>query len=680
MPRQPGGPALTVIAFAVHALGAQAGARADEARPGTDVDFRIGEVVVTATRLSGASGRVITSVDRLGADVAQAANVNYAWELVGRLPGVLLTNFNQGAVSGKFSFRGFNGEGEINAVKLLIDGVPSNSNDGNMPFIDQVFPLDVAGIEVVRGTSDPRHGLHAIAGSANIQTRIGGTYADARASGGSFGTYEGQVSAGLESGSFSQNYLLAYRESDGYRSHAGLERVSLAGKWFYDLSQDVRVGAIARYYDTDAQEPGYLTRADARARPRMTNAYNATDGDAREIQQYSLHVDAALVDRLNLAAKAYYNRLSDDRFVKFSAAAAQQRRVTEEDHWGVLAALDYDTQIAGMPVGAEIGGDMQWQNNESLRFTAVNRVPTAQTRDQRFRLDIGGVYAQAVLQPAPWLTLTPAWRLDWVDGNYRDRLSSTTAPINDYGTISQPKLSVAITPGPGMTIYGNYGRSFQIGLASGAYLIPPRRTDLEPSINEGWEVGVKYAPSTLFEARLAAWEQTATGEIKRKLNDPLGDSENVGATRRRGADLQVSLRPSQVISAWAAVAWQTSEITTPDPATPQFKGNEIDHIPRWLWSGGIDYTGIERTRFSVWASGQSDYWLTTANSLAQGKFGEFAAINAEIAYRLTGNVELSLALKNLTDAYYEYVWWDGTQTLHSPADGVGFTAGARVRF
>jgi hypothetical protein len=43
--------------------------------------------------------------------------------------------------------------GEINAVKLLVDGVPANSNDGNMPYIDGVFPLDIAGIEVVRGTS-----------------------------------------------------------------------------------------------------------------------------------------------------------------------------------------------------------------------------------------------------------------------------------------------------------------------------------------------------------------------------------------------------------------------------------------------------------------------------------------------------------------------------------------------
>ncbi|MCW1400980.1 TonB-dependent receptor [Novosphingobium sp. MW5] len=654
---------------------------APKAEGGSDTTFTLGEIVVTANRMAGSTDNVLTSVDRLGGDVAQRANVNYAWELVGRLPGVLVTNFNQGATSGKFSFRGFNGEGEINAVKLLIDGIPSNSNDGNMPYIDQVFPLDIAGIEVVRGTSDPRYGLHTIAGSADIKTRIGSTYADARLAGGSFGTYEGQLSAGLETGKVSQNYLVAYRKSDGYRRHGDLDRLSLAGKWFFNPNEDVRIGAIARYYKSNAQEPGYLTFADSRSDPRMTNAYNASDGDKREIQQYSLHFDNSLTDMLDFTAKAYFNRFRDDRYVKFSAGAAQQRRVTNEDHWGVMGALHYHTSLAGMPLMAEVGGDTQWQDDVSLRYTAVNRVPTAQTRDQRFKLSVGGVYGQLILEPAPWLRITPAWRWDWVGGSFLNRLTGRPAPINDYGTISQPKLSVALNPLKGLTVYGNYGKSFQIGLASGAYLIPPRTINLDPSINEGWELGVKYALGEVFEGRVAAWEQTATGEIKRKLNDPLGDSENVGATRRHGFDLQLSGRPVTGLSLWGALTWQKAIITTPDPATPQYKGNEIDHVPHWLWSGGVDFTGLPKVRLSLWANGQSSYWLTSANSAANGgKFGNYTMINAEVAYTLNDQIELALSAKNLADTFYEYAWWDGAQTLHSPGDGLNVTGSVRVRF
>jgi iron complex outermembrane receptor protein len=100
----------------------------------------------------------------------------------------MMTQFRQGSESGKLSFRGFNGEGEVNAVKLLIDGVPSNDNGGGMQLLDMLFPLEIRSIEVVRGTNDPRYGLHNIAGNANIVTRSGGNYNDARVTYGSFDT------------------------------------------------------------------------------------------------------------------------------------------------------------------------------------------------------------------------------------------------------------------------------------------------------------------------------------------------------------------------------------------------------------------------------------------------------------------------------------------------------------
>lgn len=643
-----------------------------------DTSFSVGEIIVTARGMAGSTDNVLTSVDRLGGGVAQRADVRNVYELIGQMPGIQVTDFNQGTTSGKFSMRGFNGEGTINAVKLLIDGVPSNSNDGNMPYIDMVFPLNIETIEVVRGTSDPRFGLHAIAGSANIITRTGGTYLDARASAGSYATYEGQLAAGVERGNFSQNYLVAWRESGGYRDHGDSQRLSLSGKWGLKLGDDVKLGAIARYYDADAQEPGYLTFADSRADPRMTNGYNATDGDARKIQQYALALDVSFSDRLDWSSSVYHNRLSDDRYVKFSDAAAQQRRVTSEDHYGASSALHWHGALGGMPLMLEAGGNIDWQDNSSLRWLSVERVATSQTRDQQFYLSTGGVYVQAIVEPAPWLRITPAYRVDWVGGDYSNRLDGSTAPVNDYGAIKQPKLSVAILPTDGVTLYGNWGKTFQIGLGSGAYLIAPRVVDLKPSINEGWELGVKYQLGQMLEARLAYWEQSATGEIARKLNDPLGDFENVGATDRKGLDLQLRAKPVQGVSFWGALAWQKAVIGTPPPATPEYAGNAIDHAPRWLWSGGIDWTPLERLTLSVSGRGQSSYYLASAN--AEGKWGRMTVFDANVTYRLYEKVELGLAVKNLGSDYHEYVWWDGAQTLHSPAAGRSVTASIRLRY
>ncbi|MES2419689.1 MAG: TonB-dependent receptor [Pseudomonadota bacterium] len=636
--------------------------------------FTIGDIVVTAPSMARSTENVLTSVDVLGGNLAQRQSVDNAWELFARLPGVVLTDFNQGTTSGRFSIRGFNGEGEINAVKLLIDGIPTNDNAGGMTGIDMIAPLDIAGIELVRGTSDPRWGLNNIAGNANILTRIGGSYLDARAIAGAFGTIDGQVSAGLERGPFSQNYMVSYRRTDGFRDHADLERLNVAGKWFYDFGS-TRLGAIVRYSTATAQEPGYLTDADAYTNRRRSYAVSETDGGKRRLGQYSLHLDSDLAEHLALSVKGYAASLHDDRYVRFSANVAQQRRLSDEWQYGGTVALHYHASDALM---IEAGGDVQIQDNKSLRWLTNRRTITSQTRDQKFDLTVYGGYLQAVIEPTSWLKVTPAWRLDRVEGDFTNRLSGVTAPINDYGTISQPKLSVAITPTRGVTVYGNYGRTFQIGAGSGAYLVPPRVTDVAPSINEGFEGGVKLSRNRWLEARIAFWQQTASGELKRRLNDPSGDFDNLGKTRRRGVDLQVDVKPVRGVALWGSWSHQTARIVTPDPATPSQAGNAIDHVPQNVFSGGLDITPDPKLRVSFWGNGQSRYELNPANT--QGRYGDYAVLNMEVAYKVRPQIEVSAQIKNLANDHYEYVWYDGTQRLHAPADPRSLLGAVRLTF
>ncbi len=70
-----------------------------------------------------------------------------------------------------------------------------------------------------------------------------------------------------------------------------------------------------------------------------------------------------------------------------------------------------------------------------------------------------------------------------------------------------------------------------MGTGSSSYKVPPQTNDLEPSINQGWETGVKFTPTDWVDGRLA-YQQEASGEVSRRLNDPSGASDNVGQTRR----------------------------------------------------------------------------------------------------------------------------------------------------
>jgi len=646
--------------------------------------FELGEMVVTAAPTGALQSRdILSSVDIMNADKIANQNVQTSFDLLHRMPGVQITQFNQGTTTGKFSFRGFNGEGNINGVKLLIDGIPSNTNDGNMPFIDALFPLDIESIEVVRGTNDPRYGLHAIAGDVNMFTQQGGNYVKGRVSYGSFDTHDIQTGAGYETGGFSQNYTVSYRATNGYRDHASSEKNAFSGKWFYTPeSEKFKVGLITRWSEADAKESGYLTLAQAKADPTQSMPHNATDGGNRDVGQISGHLDVNLTDDLFWSTKSYANYFDDKRWVTYSVGERQQERLANEVQYGGITSLTYRPKISWLDdFSVETGFDIQEQDNKSNRYRTLARVRTSKIRDQEYNFYVYGGYLQAMIKPFKWLKLTPGFRADQVGGDFVNQLTNKAANAFDYGTIWQPKFGAVITPIEGYSLYGNWGRTFQVAVGAGTYNTTAiRNANAEPSINEGWEVGVKVAPVDWAEGRVAYWNQTATNESSRVLNDPTNSSVQIGATDRQGVDVQLKIRPIEAVSVWATYSLQEAIVTTPQSKNPALVGTQIFNTPNYLFSGGIDYQITPKLKSSLWTTGQGDYYTDEANK--KGKFGEYALLNLDLGYQLTKQVDLQFQVKNLTDTYWEYVWYNTTvnQTMHSPGDGRAFYGAVNVKF
>lgn len=663
------------------ALGAAPLGYAQSSEGSEDAALSLGAIEVSARRSGPLAIRnVLTSVDLIGAERIEQQQVQYAWELFAQAPGVMLTQFRQGNESGKLSLRGFNGEGEVNAVKLLIDGIPANDNAGGMPFLGTIFPLEIDHIEVVRGTNDPRYGLHNIAGNVNIVTRQGGNYDEARLTYGSFNTRQIQVAKGVENANWSQNYFIAYEKSDGYRDHAQAENIAFAGKWFHTSDDGrYRTGLSIRHANAYAQEPGYLTAADAYRNPTSSYAYAQSDGGNRQLDQISLHFDAEIDAQLSLASKLYLNHVRDQRWLRYSSTTSQQERIIDETHYGVLATATYRPQWQALDwmkdLALEGGVSVERQEDQSPRYNTVDKVRVTQTRDHQFTFDSYGLYAQAVIKPVDTLKIIPGYRVDQVGGSFTDPSKGVSYGIQNYGVIKQPKFSVVYTPIKEASLYANWGRTFQVGAGAAAY--KSNSNDLRPSINDGWETGIRFAPTSWLDGRVALWEQRASDEVKRRLNDPTGDSENVGQTRRHGYDLQLNARPSKRTSVWLAYSRQRSEIVTPDPSAPATVGKEIDHVPRYVYSGGVDHQLTSQLKLSGWFNGQGSYYLNSANT--GGKFGGYALFNASASYQVSPTLSLELQLKNLANRYYEYVWIND-QTRHAPGDGRALYLSANLKY
>ncbi|MCU0626197.1 MAG: TonB-dependent receptor [Gemmatimonadaceae bacterium] len=605
------------------------------------------------------------SVSVLGGAQIAREQVAFAQELLRKVPGIYRAEFNQGIVSGDIGVRGFNTESEIGSTKLLVDGIPSNLNSG-VSEMNALFPLEIEQIEVVRGTQDPRVGLFNLAGNVGVTTREGGRYLTSRVQGGSFGTAEAQVVAASALGPVAQTLFLGGRRSDGYRANARLDKWTASGKWFTTLADErVRLGVIGRVHRLDTQAPGYLTFAESRATPTFSPAFSDSDGGTVASDHGSLHVDVRQSDRFAWSLKAYGQRFDRVRFVRFTATGAQQERVEDERQQGLIALATW-RPAAWAPWRAVVtaGVDAQWTRNLQLRFRTAERVRQATLRDYDFALDNRGGFVQLGASPHERVQLQLAVRTDKFFGDFTNRTtpaSVTTAPLLPYGWITQPKGSVTVQLHERASIYANGGRGFQIGSGIAAY----GTQRLRPSVNDGWESGIVSTPFAALSLRAGVWEQRAADEVRLRF-DNSGDSENIGRTRRSGVDVEATLRLPSSVSAWVATTSQRARLVEPGPRNVAQRGNRLNHVPDWTAKYGLDWAPRRGLQLSAWAYAQGDYEITPAND--RGRWGDLHLVNADLSWRWR-SAALGLGVTNLFDRYGEYVWWDGTQTLHSPAAG-----------
>ena len=643
----------------------------------------MGEVRVSAARTAGAllSNRILTSVDVLGSEQVEDKNVGNSWELVGQLPGVQLTETRMGAESGKATFRAFNGEGYINGIKVLIDGIPSNVNSGNQRFIDMIFPLEIDYIEVVRGTNDPRYGLHNIGGNINFGTRQGGNYTDTRLSAGSFDTREGQFALGREADNFAQNYFVAKQDSSGHRAHSDSDKYSLGAKWFL-TSDDKRLkaGLVLRTYRHDAEEPGFLTAQEMAQDRDQSPRKNANDDTDRTMRHASAHLDWQITPDAFLSNKLYFNEYHDDRRVTFTSnpagTAPRQRRLWDEEQVGLLSTL---TLRLGERAVVETGVSAERQDNRYRRLRYTYAVPSdfstpAQTQnDDRYYLNNAGAYAQAILKLSDTIKVVPGLRLDKFTGHmpFKD---GTRAGLQDSGWIKQPKLSMVYSPRQDLSVYGNWGRSFQVLTGSGApaYLVPGQ-TRFAPSINTGKEIGIKLKPAARTELRLAAWRQDATDEV---ANMPAtGTTVGLGETRREGLDLQLSSRPTDKLELWFSHSLQKAEVREAFTADGvSLAGKEVFSTPRTITNAGLDYRVSSKWRLGLQGRAQGSYFIDNLN--AQGKFGGFVLFDASLRYALSERASIDVQVKNLANRRTAYAWYDNffwpaadAQAMFAPGPG-----------
>jgi iron complex outermembrane receptor protein len=116
----------------------------------------------------------------------------------------------------------------------------------------------------------------------------------------------------------------------------------------------------------------------------------------------------------------------------------------------------------------------------------------------------------------------------------------------------------------------------------------------------------------------------------------------------------------------------------PDPSAPATRGKEIENVPHYLATLGVDYQASTQLKLSAWANAQGNYYLERTNTL--GRTGGYALLNLGATWRLSPTLDVGVQLKNVTNRKYVYAWYDSGSSGYSPGDGRSAYASLNWKF
>jgi iron complex outermembrane receptor protein len=493
-----------------------------------------------------------------------------AADLLRLAPGIFLTGgLGEGHAEQVF-LRGFDARlGQD--VEFSVEGVPLNEpgHPHGHGYADThgVIPELVDGLRVLEGPFDPRQGDFAVAGSAQYALRARDRGARAQYRVGTFGTHR-LVGVFAPEGELSGTFLGAeLARSDGYGSNRAFERATVNAGYERRL-EGATARVLAMSYLTRYGSAGVIREDDLRAgRIGFFDTYDATQGG--DVTRHALSATLEARAFGATAWAAYRTFRFRENFTGFlldtqrpGQSAHGQRgdaieQVSSSMDVGARGHAKMRATFAGLPQTLELGftGRFVRADVTQRRVRAGTHIPYATDHDFVPALANVGVYLDADLKLARWLSLRGGLRVDGFHYDVLDRCATRgtyvrggrldvecpDADRSGYrnpetrrsaaGMLAQPRISALVGPFSGVHLalaYGTGARS-----ADSTYLGDGERAPFSP-IQAG-EAGM------IFHRERGGWTLVARAlgfitHVERDLifDEAQGRNALAGGTTRYG--------------------------------------------------------------------------------------------------------------------------------------------------
>lgn len=643
-----------------------------------------------------------------------------------RLGSVHINEAQNNPLQPDVQYRGFTASpllGLPQGLSVYMDGVRINEAFGDTLNWDLIPESALAEVNLIPG-SNPLFGRNTLGGALSLETKNGFTHPGTRGEvyGGSFGRRAVQAETGGSSDGKSYFLTADYFEEDGWRDYSPSDAKRLFGNLGWQ-GEDSNLDFSVLLGDTkligNGPLPIQLLQTDREAiftRPDITenelsmftlsgdrfigqdwvvggNVYfrrNQTDtlnGDDSDFEECD--ADPGLIceeDDDEIVTDTDGNPVAADDSVEGGTINTSQ---TEQDAYGATLQATLLRPLAGREnqfiVGAEIAQsqiDFFSQTelgslDDTRRAVGSGIIVGDSLTDLRAETKDYALFVTDTLSVTDALSVTLSGRYNITDVELNDQLGTALNGDHRFERFN-PAIGATYDLSSTTNVYGGYSESNRVPTPveltcadpddpcrlPNAFLADPPLDDV---VAKTWEAGIRGRTGT------TRWN---LGVFTTKNEDDIlfisagaltnqGYFDNVGETRRRGVELNLTGRATPQVGWYLNYTYLDATFQTPltiasennpaaiDGEIQVEKGDRIPGVPRHMAKAGLDWAATDRIRLRPEAVYHSDQVLRGDESNQLDTVDEYVVVNLLAEYQISDSFEAFARIDNVFDTDYE---------------------------
>jgi len=670
------------------------------------------EVVISASREAQLRADVPMAINKLPANVINESKASQIVELVNKVPGVAMVNYNNEQHA--MAIRQPMG---TNAYFLYMeDGIPLRPMGVfNHNALIEMNVFAISNIEVVKGPASSLYGPEAVGGAINFITQKPTAVTTAKA-GIQFNNY-GYKRIQYGTGGMLDKRLGFYvggfysKQEKGWMTYSDYDKNSINARFDYGLSNRTKlilagayndyysdmsgsVDSIAFYARQYVSTTNFTYRKVKSLRTRLSAEHKWNDNNNTTL--HLIYRDNTIAQnpsygiRWKSGASTATGEINDNSFTS-KAFILQHAADIKPVKTKIIGGLSLDASpVSYDSYRIDLVAKLRADGKSVEQYSIDKECPDSTIANYDADLTNSAAYLQAEIKPLENLSITLGGRYDVMFFKYSNYLDNTWGK-KSYRKFT-PKVGIAYKLTPNIGVYGNYSLGFSPPGLTTIFRKKPNSNpaefyyNLDPAQFTNYEAG---GWASFFNHKLevdfALYQMLGKNELLNvRQPDNSTDYQSAGKTMHKGIEYGLTYRPNRqwmirfggtnsvhryeefVLSTKAtdAIKNVNNKIM---PGSPSFIANsEVVYKPKFVKGFRA---GIEWQRMSSWYLNQ----INTVQYQKRGAFGlkGISVLNFRAGYQLRG-VEVFTNILNLSNELYAYSATRGNNST----DPTTFTAAA----